>query len=59
MLGLEKIQLKEELFEKITMTRLRGSVDAITNVANEGWINLIYHEENMLIGYVGKSKLMK
>lgn len=59
MLWLEKNKLKEELFAKITMTNLRGSVDAITNVAKERWINLIYLEEKKLIGYVGKSKLME
>ena len=56
---LEKNQLKEELFAKITMTNLRESVDAINNVAKDRWINLIYHKEKKLIGYVGKSKLME
>ena len=41
------------------MTNLRGNVDAITNVANGKRIDLSYHYEKMLIGYVGKAKMVK
>ena len=45
--------MKEKLFENITITNLRGNVDAFTNVAMGKIINLTHREEKKLIGYVG------
>ena len=54
-----KVQLKEELFEKIAMPNLRRNVDVIKFVAKENRIDLIYQKEKKLMNYIGIPKGVK